>query len=474
MTAVRTACVVLISAAVLGGCATVGAGDRDKVDAYRNALREARSVGPLPPDPCAAAEIYPDPGPGPGTPNAFAMGALEARECAVGSLMEVSSNYQAVRRDVMHLYSFYNRRAERQQTFMDMGSGITMVGAAGAFEGGISNSTRQAWAIAAFVPVVISQFNAYEPTRELFHGGALALQLITLRYDRYNRALTLMQPPAEPAEPSPTPTPETSATAEQAPESTPVQPVQAPICERPAIARDTADQWSKNANLRTRDPDGVLLAEARRLHTACLTLESRAESLEFTRRYADRLRPYLAADYAADVLLLDHAIVGKDRDLRFSPSETLGALIATPLRAADMLLTGENTKAALDGLKTQIAFSGLNRNLATIALPPVPAAESAVSHLSDSAAALGRDGAAGEVRALVQELHSLAVGLRDRQLRQDFELRLARDLTEAAGADYLTFAYDAVTNTTTVSLGPKPLTPALATANTGAGTVPAQ
>jgi hypothetical protein len=472
MTTVRTVVRLLMSTAILSGCAGVGPGGADAASAYRNALRAARDAGPppvltpptanqplsdpgstpvaapavadlTPPDPCGAAGINPDPGPR--TRNTFALGALEARECAVGSLMGVGTDYQAVRRDVMHLYSFYNRRAERQQTFMDVGSGITMVGAAGAFEGGIRNSTREAWAIVAFVPIVVSQFNAYEPTRELFHGGALALQLITLRYDRYHRALALLE------------------TTEGA-----------PICDPYVSVRNTLAGWAQDATLRTQDPDGVLLAEAQRLHTACLALKSRAEALEFTRSYARRLGPYLAADYAADVLQLDHSIVGKDRELRYSPSQTLSALIASPLRAADMLLTGQNTKAALDSLKTQVAFSGLNRNLASIGLPPPPTTAFTVPPLSDRATALGRDGAPAAVVEQVGTLRGLAVDLRDRQSRQDFELRLARDLTEAAGADYLTFAYDAVTNTTTVSLGPKSQTTTLASATTGAGAVPAQ
>ncbi|WP_339933806.1 hypothetical protein [uncultured Brevundimonas sp.] len=452
MTTVRTALIVLMSTAVLGGCASFGADSPESATAYRNALHAARDTGPdgkalnaipLPADPCAAVEAYPDPAVG--TRNAFALGALDARECALGTLQGGATNYQVVRRDVVHLYSFYNRRAARQQAFMDMGSGITMVGAAGAFEGGISNSTRQAWAIAAFVPIVISQFNAYEPTRELFHGGSLALQLITLRYDRYNRALALL------------------GTTEGRMD-----------CQPYVAVKDTVVGWSANATLRTRDPDGVLSDEARRLHTACLALNSRADALNSTRDYADRLGPYLAADYAADVLLLDHAIVGKDRELRYSPSETLGALIASPLRAADMLLTGQNTKAALDGLRTQVAFSGLNRNLATIALPPPPTAGSAVSPLSDRAAALGHRDAPAVVVEQVNTLRRLAVDLRDRQLRQDFELGRARDLAEAAGADYLNFVYDAVTNTTTVSLGPKPQTPVVASASTGAGTAPTQ
>lgn len=385
--------------------------------------------------------------------DAFVLGDLGARECAVRALEGASDlsstpSYLAVRRDVMRLHGFYNRRAQRQQAFMDFGSGVSIIGAAGAFEGGISDSTRRAWAIAAFVPVVFSQFNAYEPTRELFHGGALALQLITLRYDRYNRALGLLEGVGRTVD-----------------------------CAPYAEALATIQRWSRtdaSAETRAYDPDRLLLAEARRLNSACLDLKRRAEELGFATSYAAHLRPYLAAEYAADVLQLDHAIVGKDHELRYSPSETLSALVASPLRAADMLLTGENTKAAIDSLKTQIAFSGLNRNLATIGLPPLPAAAPPIAPLSESALSLGRPEAPDEVNTQVTTLRALAEGLRVRHARQTFELRLAGELSGAASADYLTFAYDAATTTTTVSIGARPRTTALAPGDTAGGLPPGQ
>lgn len=446
--------VIALSASllILGGCASTALDPIREADATRRSLGAAREGGASPGaaktngSACSAHNVSPYPGVRQW--DVFALGDLSARECAVELLQDAGdlsrpTNYLSVRTDVMRLHGFYNRRAQRQQTFMDIGSGISVIGAAGAFEGGISNSTREAWAIAAFVPVVISQFNAHEPTRELFHGGALALQLITLRYDRYNRALSLLGEPA------------------------------AVDCAPIAARRDTILNWTRVQAQRDRDPEGVLLAEVRRLHAACVEVKNRADALAFTRDYARRLSGYLAADYAADVLQLDHAIVGKDRELRYTPSETLNALVASPLRAADMLLTGQNTKAALDSLKTQIAFTGLNRNLATIDLPPLPTTAPPVSPLSEAALALVRPGGPSEVEEQVGALRTLAERLRDRQRLQAFELRMAGELTGAAGADYLTFAYDAATATTTVSLGPRPRDP-LASASTGAGQSPAQ
>lgn len=437
----------------LAACATPSAGPAQDAGAIRSSLIAAREAEPLLEAEVRNRDVFSGCDP---TGNrsdllgrqweAFNLGALDARECAVRAIESVSDAsaldpaYAAVRRDVMRLHGFYNRRAQRQQAFMDFGSGISALGTAGAFQGGISNASQQAWAITAFTPVVISQFNAYEPTRELFHGGALALQLITLRYDRYNRALTLLG--------------EAAATVDCAP-------------HQRALA--TIVSWRQPRATRAYDPDGVMQAEAQRLTTQCLDLQSRADALGFAVGYARQRRAYLAAEYAADVLQLDHAIVGKDRDLRYSPSETLSALVASPLRAADTLLTGQNTKAAIDNLRTQIAFSGLNRNLATIALPPLPASAPPVAPLSGVAAALDRQGAPAPVTAQIAVLRGLAQGLQARHTRQSFELGLAAEFAEAAAADHLTFSYDAATTTTTVRVGRRAEPTTLASGDTAAG-----
>ncbi|QTC92373.1 hypothetical protein [Brevundimonas goettingensis] len=373
--------------------------------------------------------------------NAFRQGDLPARECAIQLLEQDTAptpqaSYATTRSHVSLLHGFYIRRAERQQTFMDLGAAITVVGAAGAFEGGISDSTRTAWTITAIVPSVISRFNAYEPTRELFHGGALATQLITYRYDRFNRLLSLS--------------------------------TLAPPIDCTGIGTVSKDIVAKRASLGI-DPNGVVLQEVQRLEKSCGEMKRRNDAITYSTNYASRLAGMMAQDYAGDILLLDQALVARDRDLRYTPFETLTAIVASPLRAADLLLTGEDTKAAIDSLKITIAFSGLNRNLAQITLPPLPAAPAGgavTPSLSAAAAGLGGKGTADPLSVIVIDAQREGDQISAWQDQTAFRETLATQLIGVAGANYLSFTYDAATSTTVVALGPPPQTSPIATATT--------
>jgi len=362
------------------------------------------------------------------------------------------ADYLAARDSVMRLDYYYSRRAERQQTFLDAGSLVTVIGAAGAFQGNLSQQAREAWGVVAFTPSIVSQFNVYEPTRELFHGGSVAVQLITLRYDRLLRAIDMVN-------------------------------------EAPTPHRDCAPFREAVTNIRARrvvnprqrpmppsyDVDGVLFNEAVRLGAACETLRARAATLDFAVSSARRLRSFFAQEYAADILALDKALLAKDRDLRNTPIETLASILTSPLRAADFAITGENTKAAVDALKTQVAFSGLSRSLASVALPALPqtGAVASIAPLSDAALALGNTEVSPAMRADVEDLRVHSANLVGIQAQQAYSERFASEMTRAAAADYLTFAYDAVTNTTLVTVGPRPSAdPAARSVSTG-GAAPA-
>lgn len=374
----------------------------------------------------------------------FRRGDLDERECALRRIAEagrnpavdephaVADNFVAVREGVGLLHAFYNLRAKRQQTFLDIWAGLTFVGAAGGLEGNLSTTTRQAWGVAAFAPVVISQFNAYEPTRELFHGGALALQLITTRYDRLDRALTVV---------------DASAGAHN--------------CRALDTLVDKIGNEMKVARgpLPSQDPEGRLIAEARRLQRDCIALESNSETMARAVSHSSHIRSMLAADYAASVLELDHALLAKDRDLRYTPGETLGAILASPLRAADSLLTGQNTQVAINSLKTQVAFTGLNRSLGTVRLPPLPGRPAEVAAISPGVDELDQAGAEPRRAVFARHLTELrreADRLRRAQRQQEFGLLLASEYATAAASDYLTFTFDPTTSTTTIALGPRP------------------
>ena len=413
--------------------------------------------------------------------RAFGQGALRSRECAV-RLIEADGRtpgvqYETVRDHVAYLQAFYERRAARQQTYMDLASMVTIGGAAGASEGGLSASTRQAWIIAGVIPTVISRLNAYEPTRELFHGGALAAQLITIRYDRFNRALTMLSE-TRPIDCQPfdialsrvlVGRAEAKATADRAARAAlAVKVTPAGSARRNAEAASIAA--AADAAAAVYDTDAVLLGEARRLRSHCADVRRRSERLSQAVVHARRLRSnLLATDYASDILLLDRALVAKDHDLRFTPLETLSAVVVSPLRALDTLISGEDSQAALDALKTQITFNGMNRSLTAISLPDLPAAESVIPVAPLSTAAVALDTATAST-VLSRDLNDLRLAtdvLAGLIASLEYEERWAREMFGAAAANHLTFAYDATNSTTTVAIGPAARPSAVASASTG-------
>lgn len=394
--------------------------------------------------------------------EAFNQGNLRARECAIRLLQGdtyQAPGYSVTKQHVGMLENFYSRRAQRQQTFMDVGSLVTIVGAAGAFEGGLSTTTRRSWVIAGVLPSVIGRFNTYEPTRELFQGGALAVHLITLRQDRFNRALDLLG----------TPTLISCNAFDQSLQAVnsgrilSAENAKAADVLKALAASTPTDQLKKDsvdaaatAKATLFDPDSILFAEVRRLRNTCYAMKRRAISVRAATDAATIQQSSLAIDFANDVLSLDRALIAKDRDLRYTPIETLTAVVASPLRALDALVSGEDSKVALDSLKTQIAFSGINRSLASIPLPALASTAEAfvaLEPLSVEATMLnGGDRLRAEIENLRQAVEVLAFDQQTLMYRE----RWAADLFGAAQADYLSFTYDVATGTTTVSLAALP------------------
>ncbi|MFT4956016.1 MAG: hypothetical protein ACI8U3_002416 [Brevundimonas sp.] len=403
----RAICVLSLAAALLGGCAHIGPAV--------TAFNEGDLSAPMRVD----------------TVECLRQLARPTDVQDVGASCAADSHYVAVRVQADELQRHYSQRARRQQIFMDTSAGLTAFGAAGALEGGLTASTREAWAIAAFVPVVVDEFNAYEPTRELYHGGALALQLISRRYDRLFRALELM---------------ENSEVAFN--------------CTTLGQTVGRIHAWPARNEQRADDPGDVILAEADRILADCQRLEQRAGALTYLVDHMGTLRDQLARDYAADVLRLDHALLAKDRELRYTAGETLSAIAASPFRAIDGLLTGEDSRNAINSIRTQITFSGLNLDLATMPLPQPPASPGAPAVLSSAVAARSLSSStpanvATEVRALRAQLEVL----RGQEQRLAFLYGIAGDLLSASRADHLRFSYDPATRTTTVRLEPRPTPP---------------
>lgn len=102
------------------------------------------------------------------------------READVNAALEKLGH---VDRGVGYLRDYYALRARRQQMMMDVQASIVFVAALGAAAAsGTPASSQRVWAFTAFAPVLTSQVNANEPTRNLFHGGGLALDLLSARY----------------------------------------------------------------------------------------------------------------------------------------------------------------------------------------------------------------------------------------------------------------------------------------------------
>ncbi|AQR61511.1 hypothetical protein BZG35_07485 [Brevundimonas sp. LM2] len=337
---------------------------------------------------------------------------------------------------------YYERRAQRQQTFLDGGSLITLIGAAGAFQGNITQQTREAWAVAAFTPSIISQFNVYEPTRELFHGGALAVQLITRRYERMFETLDILKKP-----------PEGLSCA-----------LYSSLMSEIAGARQAAKAPV------VYDPEGVLLGEVRRINDACNALAARRNTIIVVARIATDRRARLGRDYAWDLLTLDNALVAKDQQMRSTPIQTLTALVSSPLRAVDFAITGENAQNGLNALKTQVAFAGMNRSLMALDIPGLPTqgAVGPIAPLSERALALDTAGAPTDLKDHIGRLRALSGALEAAQFEQSYYERASSVLGQAISSDHLTFAYDATTNTTVVKVGPRPVEAgAIASSSTG-------
>jgi hypothetical protein len=390
-------------------------------------------------------------------------GRLAARECALRKLSRftnyglddptTSASYVAARRSGQLLQRYYIRRAQLQQTFLDIGSLGTIVGGAGALSGNQSTSSRTSWAIGAFVPSIISQFNGFQPKRELYHGGALAVQIITARYDRLFRSHIFLQ-----------------------------QISQIDCREAQLLKSEIEGALRSDSALPEYDKERMLRQEINRLHDVCASLKTHAESINFIKGYAHEIRAVMIADYANDLLTLDQALLAKDRSLRYTPVGTLSAIIASPLRAADLAITGQDTKAALDTVRMQEVFSGLNRSLAQTPLPPLPS-EMPVGVVAPASAALLTLAAplpsnapnTPENRRRRAEIDhatrvtALATRLAFEQKQVAFHHALMTEMLTAARSDILTFQYDSTTQTTTVSVTQRTLAPTI-TASTSPAT----
>lgn len=404
----------------------------------------------------------------------FNSGDLGARECALqrirdaGQLRDLydpSDSFQpqveprpsrVVGEQVDLLRGFYVQRARRQQLITDAQAGLVVFGALGALAStGAGANTQRVWAYTTFAPVVNGQINANEPTRNLYHGGALALGLIGSRYRKIEELERLIE-----AFPSVKPDDGCSENT-RGRLTDQVSSIRAWVTD-PAVASSNAQPSvaltaSQSAELTIRRDDrAALLPEAERLSSACDAVRSGYRERESFKTALGASKANRAAAYAEDALILDQALLARDRNLRYTPAETVGAIIVSPLRTLDSILTGQSAQNAINILKTDAAFTGLNQTLSRVRVPSAPSSLPLLTDLPatiPARSAIIREGAHGatfsEAMAILTSSRAeLAVAMRE----WNFQAALLRELVDAIRADELIFNYDITTSTVDVAL----------------------
>jgi hypothetical protein len=194
--------------------------------------------------------------------------------------------------------------------------------------------------------------------------------------------------------------------------------------------------------------------EAERLLALCDSLGLAKSQTDTYKAALDFAVDRQARQFAREVLALDHDILKRDRDLRYSPVETIGAIIASPLRTLDSVLTGENAQAALNTIKTAQAFTGLDQKLGPVRLPVAPATVARPAAMSGEVRERARRVDAGLLGTFDNEL-SILQGLVD---SQTYTASLIQETAAAAAATDLTFGVDAASGRILIRLSPPPAT----------------
>jgi hypothetical protein len=286
--------------------------------------------------------------PGSAALDRFNSGGAESRRCAVERL--IHARYQSsepifdgVRRDVGLLADFYASRSDRQQAFIDTGAFFTGTGVLGyGVSAGAGVTTQSYWGYGALLPIVLVQFNANEPTRDLFFAGKIGADLINERYLLLNRRLELIE----------------ALNARNDSYRTACHGVEDKLLE--------VERWAAS------DDKTAILPAVTAVARRCRDLTEGRASMENLTTLAGVWKNQWARDLATDVVRLDDRLLERDSRLRTSPAEALTMLVSTSLRTLDALVSGENAQAAIDSIKVQAALDGLGIALSEVRLPPAP------------------------------------------------------------------------------------------------------
>lgn len=259
---------------------------------------------------------------------------------------------------VDQLQRCYDARAGRQQTWLDGGAYVVLLGTTGALlSAGAGATTQGYWTGAGLAPGVVAQFNAYEPTRDLFHSGGEILSFLTRRHDLLETDFAIL-----------------SRGQSLAP-----QPFAGPCAELSGLAVDVA-AWE--------DSDRVaILPEVERLQVACADAVTGERLYQNFQLSAQDWKDRLVIDYAEDVLLLDRQLRVQDRALRYTPLQAISALAASPFLTIGSVLSSEDHKNAVEALKAHKAVGSIAIRISPLMLSDPPALMTSPSTVSGPARA---------------------------------------------------------------------------------------
>lgn len=400
-------------------------------------------------------------------------GRLESRLCQIVVLRRYAQDDGADFADVnlraSEVSRLYQARAGRQQIWMDMASRGVQVSALGALAShGAGRHTQQDWGYVGLGLVVISQINAYQPTKDLFFAGSLGINVLQSRYESIRSArqrLDWLTGAGTPPKGAATSTLKDALAAEQT------------KCNAMRAAMPAISNWNTSGG-----DYAVIQPEARRVIGICDSLDVAIQAAKELAESPSIGDAALARLEAQDLVFLDDNMVKRDQDLRATPLQTLTEIVAAPLSAATTVITGEDAKKAIDGIKVQQAFDKLDYVLARIDAPsmnPPPtdpvtlavgvdplrkptAARSAAGANPDE---LNFDAALATLDNAVAGLNTVMPAIRDMN-------KQAQAITDFVAANHLTFDYDATSLDITVTVAPPPPSPTLQQSGASTGGTP--
>ncbi len=248
----------------------------------------------------------------------------------------------------------YDARSGREQTWLDGGASLVLFGSSGAaLSAGAGAMTQGYWGAAGLAPGIISQFNAWEPTRDLYQAGGEALDFLSQRYWQLNRATSALQLKG--------PTKEAAKCG----------------ANLPKLDQELA-QWSETDR-------AVIGPEIERLQRLCNSLDLERGRLDRFLAAAVVQQNWIGPGLANDVLQLDRQIKIQDRSLRYTPLQAVSMIAASPFLTVGSILSNEDSKGAVEALKTQKAVSTLQVPVSSLDLPAAPSVLALPEPLSDAA-----------------------------------------------------------------------------------------